>query len=70
MCQAHHLTHLADGGATSLTNLVLLCGHHHRVLHHTPWQVRIGPDGRPEFHPPAKPGHPPPDWKSGRPRRE
>jgi hypothetical protein len=29
----HHLTHWADGGATCLDNLVLLCRHHHRLLH-------------------------------------
>jgi len=30
---AHHVTHWADGGATSLTNLTLLCGHHHTYVH-------------------------------------
>jgi hypothetical protein len=30
---AHHLEHWADGGATSLENLTLLCSHHHRLLH-------------------------------------
>ena len=61
MGHAHHIVHWADGGPTCLDNLVLLCGHHHRVIHHTPWQVRINPDdGRPEFLPPPKPGRPPP----------
>jgi len=32
-CDAHHVVHWADGGATSLDNLVLLCRHHHRFLH-------------------------------------
>ena len=59
------------GGETKLDNLVLLCGQHHRVIHHTPWEVRINPDdGRPEFLPPPKTGHPPPDWIRSRPRRE
>ena len=65
MGHAHHIVHWADRGPTKLDNLVLLCGHHHRVIHHTPWQVRINPDdGRPEFLPPPKPGqhHPPPQW--------
>ncbi len=31
MCHAHHLHHWADGGDTSLDNLALLCGHHHRI---------------------------------------
>ncbi|GAA2142929.1 HNH endonuclease signature motif containing protein [Nocardioides koreensis] len=71
MCHAHHITHWADGGHTNLENLVLLCGQHHRVIHHTPWQVRLNPhDGRPEFRPPPKRGHPPPDWIRSRPRRE
>jgi hypothetical protein len=30
---AHHIEHWADGGATSLENLTLLCSHHHRLLH-------------------------------------
>ncbi len=29
----HHIVHWADGGATRLDNLVLLCRHHHRLLH-------------------------------------
>jgi hypothetical protein len=36
-CHAHHVKHWADGGDTALSNLVLLCGHHHRVVHHGGW---------------------------------
>ena len=51
-CDAHHLTHWADGGDTSLDNLVLLCRAHHTLLHATPWEVRLNPlDRRPEFRP-------------------
>ena len=32
-CDAHHLIHWADGGPTSLNNLVLLCRRHHRMRH-------------------------------------
>ncbi len=32
-CDAHHVVHWADGGATSLQNLVLLCRRHHRMAH-------------------------------------
>ncbi|RAW17836.1 HNH endonuclease [Phytoactinopolyspora halophila] len=51
-CHAHHIHHWADGGATDLENLVLLCGHHHRSIHHGGWNVRLGHDGHPEFLPP------------------
>ncbi|MGW3785083.1 DUF222 domain-containing protein [Micromonospora chokoriensis] len=52
-CAAHHIHHWADGGPTNLTNAVLLCGHHHRHIHHSEWTVRLGDNGRPEFVPPA-----------------
>jgi hypothetical protein len=32
-CDAHHVRHWADGGDTSLGNLVLLCRPHHRLIH-------------------------------------
>ena len=51
-CDRHHIRHWADGGTTELANAVLLCGYHHRVIHHNQWQVRINPaDGHPEFLP-------------------
>ncbi|WP_410605678.1 DUF222 domain-containing protein [Amycolatopsis sp. lyj-90] len=51
-CHAHHIHHWADGGPTNLRNLVLLCGFHHRLIHHGDWQVRMAGDGLPEFIPP------------------
>jgi len=36
---AHHIKHWADGGETKLNNLLLLCGHHHRLLHEEGWKV-------------------------------
>jgi hypothetical protein len=32
-CDAHHITHWADGGPTSLDNLMLLCRRHHTLVH-------------------------------------
>jgi hypothetical protein len=32
-CDAHHVTHWADGGPTDLANGALLCGRHHTVVH-------------------------------------
>ncbi|MEE9299212.1 MAG: HNH endonuclease signature motif containing protein, partial [Acidimicrobiia bacterium] len=32
-CDAHHITHWAHGGPTSLDNLTLLCRRHHRAAH-------------------------------------
>ncbi|MEU8391778.1 DUF222 domain-containing protein [Micromonospora sp. NPDC048843] len=52
-CHAHHIHHWADGGTTNLDNAVLLCGHHHRHLHHSDWIIQLGHDGHPEFVPPA-----------------
>lgn len=50
--QAHHIIHWVDGGPTDLSNLVLLCAHHHRSVHHRGWTVRLGADKLPEFIPP------------------
>ena len=50
-CHGHHIVHWADGGPTSLDNTVLLCGHHHRVIHHSGWEVVMG-QHKPEFRKP------------------
>lgn len=46
-CDAHHIVHWADGGETSLENLVLLCRRHHRLTHQRFSLETI--DGRPVF---------------------
>ncbi|MDV8021415.1 HNH endonuclease signature motif containing protein [Rhodococcus sp. IEGM 1330] len=51
--EAHHIWHWADGGPTDMNNLVLLCGFHHRLMHHSDWEVFIATDGHPWFVPPA-----------------
>lgn len=44
-CDAHHIGHWSDGGATRLDNLVLLCRHHHRAVHEGGFRVTAGEDG-------------------------
>jgi hypothetical protein len=51
-CAAHHVRHWAWGGPTALDNLVLICAHHHQIIHHTEWEVRIT-QGFPEYIPPS-----------------
>jgi hypothetical protein len=36
---AHHIHHWARGGETKLSNLLLLCRHHHRLVHEGGFQV-------------------------------
>jgi len=38
-CDAHHVTHWADGGHTNPDNLVLLCRYHHGVTHRNRWNM-------------------------------
>ena len=46
-CDAHHVVHWADGGSTSLSNLILLCRRHHRMVH---GRFRLGMvESRPVF---------------------
>ena len=42
---AHHVMHWADGGETSMENLVLLCRRHHRLVHEEGFGVQAGPLG-------------------------
>ena len=42
---AHHIHHWADGGETSLDNLVTLCRYHHRALHRDEYRIEHGTDG-------------------------
>ena len=68
-CDAHHIIHWADGGATSLDNLVLLCRRHHRMVHEGGYGISRGwndvtvvrPDGRRIEESPAQSAHAPLD---------
>jgi uncharacterized protein DUF222/HNH endonuclease len=40
---AHHIQHWAQGGETKLSNLMLLCRHHHRLLHEGGFRVERPP---------------------------
>src|SRR5579872_7119401 len=45
-CEVHHVTHLADGGKTSVDGCALYCFfHHHVVIHQWGWTVTLNPDG-------------------------
>ena len=43
---AHHVEHWADGGETSLRNLVLLCRRHHRRVHEDGWKICSDKNGQ------------------------
>lgn len=51
-CDGHHVRHWADGGATSVDNGVLLCRHHHTLIHRSEWEVTMV-GGLPMFTRPA-----------------
>jgi hypothetical protein len=45
-CEVHHVTHLADGGKTSVDGCALYCFFHHQVaIHQWGWKVALHPDG-------------------------
>ena len=46
---AHHIRHWADGGETRLDNLLLLCRHHHRLVHEGGYDLELDVSGEPVF---------------------
>ncbi len=56
---AHHVVHWCDGGPTDLSNLVLVCGFHHRFVHEHGWTLVDEGDGRIGFAPPGGRARPP-----------
>lgn len=56
----HHVVPWRLGGSTALSDLALVCKHHHGIVEpakygtRDQWEVRIAIDGVPEFIPPAR----------------
>jgi 5-methylcytosine-specific restriction endonuclease McrA len=48
----HHIRHWANGGPTTLSNLMLLCRRHHRAVHEHGFTVERLPGGELTFHAP------------------
>jgi hypothetical protein len=44
LTDAHHIRHWIDHGETNEHNLVLLCRHHHTVIHRDGWEIVLEPD--------------------------
>ncbi|WP_390828805.1 HNH endonuclease signature motif containing protein [Lentzea alba] len=51
-CDAHHVRFWSHGGETSVGNAVLLCRHHHTLIHQSDGEVELI-HGTPAFIPPA-----------------
>lgn len=45
----HHVRHWADGGETTLRNLVTVCSFHHRFVHERGWTIQVSDDGQHTF---------------------
>ena len=53
-CVGHHARkRWAQGGPTDLDDIVLICAHHHRIVHAQDWEIWFADDGYPEYIPPA-----------------
>lgn len=50
-CEAHHIEYWSRGGSTSTDNGVLLCSHHHHLIHKEEWHIQVQA-GVPWFIPP------------------
>lgn len=59
-CHAHHMIPWWQGGPSDLSNLVLVCAHHHGIVEPSRdptadrWQIRLGTDSTPEVTPPRR----------------
>ncbi|MEJ7633594.1 DUF222 domain-containing protein [Aeromicrobium sp.] len=53
-CVGHHARkRWAEGGTTDLVDGVLICAHHHRIVHVQHWDIVFAEDGHPDYIPPA-----------------
>ncbi|UKA52399.1 HNH endonuclease [Arthrobacter sp. FW305-BF8] len=52
-CEAHHITYWSRGGTTSTGNGVLLCSHHHHLIHKELWHIEVTNEV-PWFKPPPE----------------
>jgi hypothetical protein len=60
-CEAHHIQHWArDHGRTDVADGVLLCKHHHLLLHDHHWEIERRGPARSEYWLIPPPGHPDP----------
>jgi len=50
----HHIAHRADGGETTLVNLLQLCRYHHKLVHEGGYRVEHQPDGSLLFYRPDR----------------
>jgi hypothetical protein len=59
-CDAHHIIPWRHGGPTALSNLALLCAHHHGTVEPSTdpnadrWKIRLRADNVPEIIPPLR----------------
>jgi len=63
---AHHIIHWAQGGKTDLSNMLLLCQHHHWTVHEGGWRLSLAADGRVIAIPPETDFYPPEFYPSAR----
>jgi hypothetical protein len=64
--EVHHIVHWVRGGETNLSNLITLCGRHHRAVHELGWTMKGNADDVVTFEGPH--GHrmtssPSPTWQ-------
>ncbi|WP_332642661.1 HNH endonuclease signature motif containing protein [Aeromicrobium sp.] len=52
-CVGHHARkRWGQGGPSNLEDIVLICPHHHRIVHAQEWEIWFADDGIPEYIPP------------------